>query len=456
MSIAVTLAPRLAMARIRATRGAGVLDAMAVFAFTICAWLALTVAGGTWMFLQRWRLEGALADPQWLQVAPAYVALAGFACALLVIPVLSLGGAAARLGARGRAHRLASLRLIGMTSGEVVKMSILETLVQAVAGVILGSMVYTVSLPAWHLLQFQMQPIALNEMLLPWWLWLAVIAALLVLAVASTVLGLRRVIISPLGVAGDHSPRRLKTWRLVAVVVLVAGFLVYASLTDIANLIGLVVTVGFLAIVIGSINLVGPWLLQLVARPGTRTARVPRLLATRRILDDPRGAWRTVSSVALLGFIAGFVVTMPVTAGGEGSDAYSETFVRDVQTGVAITLAVGLVLAATATLISQSSGVFDRAPESMALDRMGVPRAVHAAVRRGQVLVPLAVALGASVPLGLLLSSVVAVAPGAFPVVGVVMLVCTVVVGFLLTLGAVEACRPLQAGVLGERRRRND
>lgn len=429
---------------------------MAVLAFTVSSWLALTVAGGTWMFLQRWRVNGALDDPTWADVAPAYVALAGFACALLVIPVLSLGGGAARLGARGRARRLASLRLIGMTGGEVVKMSVIETLVQAVTGVVLGSAVFAASLPAWQLVTFQLQSIEANEMLLPWWLWLTVVGVLLLLAVASTVLGLSRVTISPLGVARDQSPRRLKVWRLVAVVLLVIGILVYSRLSDITSLIGLVSMVAFLAIVIGSINLVGPWLLQLIARPRTRTGRVPTLLAARRILDDPRAAWRNVSSVALLGFIAGFVVTMPVTTSGGATDVYGDSFVRDIQTGVAITLIVGLLLAATATLMSQASGVFDRAAESVALDRMGVPRDVHAAVRRGQVLVPLAVALGTSVPMGLLLSSVAATETEGFPTVGVLMLVSTVVVGFLLSLGAAEACRPLQTGVLGEQRRRND
>lgn len=456
MSVVVALAPRLALERIRATKGAGVLDAMAVLAFTISSWLALTVAGGTWMLFQRWQVAGALTDPKWLDVAPAYVGLAAFACALLVIPVLSLGSGAVRLGARGRARRLASLRLIGMTGGEVVRMSVIETLVQAVAGVILGSVIFVASLPAWHLLEFQAQHIGASEMLLPWWLWLTVAGVLLLLAVASTVLGLRRVTITPLGVARNQTPRRLKMWRLVAVVVAVIGILIYSRFTNLASLVGLVTTVAFLAVVIGAINLVGPWLLQLVARPGTRTARLPKLLAARRILDDPRAAWRNVSSVALLGFIAGFVVTMPTTTGGQASDVYSATFVRDIQTGVAITLAVGLILAATATLITQASQVFDRAPESIALDRMGVPAAIHVSVRRSLVLLPLTVALGTSVPLGLLLSIITATKLDSFPTIGVVLLLSTIVVGFLLSLGAAEACRPLQTGILSEQRRRND
>ncbi len=455
MSVALNLAPRLAVERIRATKGAGVLDAMAVLAFTVSSWLALTVAGGTWMFVARWRVDGALNDPMWVDVAPAYVGLAGFACALLTIPVLALGGAAARLGARGRSRRLASLRLVGMTSGEVVKMSVVETLVQAVAGVVLGSVVFVASLPAWQLISFQGQSIEAREMLPPWWLWLAVLGVLLMLAMASTILGLRRVSISPLGVARDETPKRLKTWRLVLVVLLVTGFMIYSQTANIANLMGLIFTLVFLTVVIGSITVVGPWLLQLVAKPRTRTSKVPKLLAARRILDDPRAAWRNVASVALLGFIAGFTVNIPVTTSGAPAE-FGVIFVRDIQTGVAITLLVGLILAATATLISQASGAFDRAPEAVAMDRMGVPRTVHAAVRRGQVLVPLAVALGTSVPLGFLLSTVTATEMEGFPTLGVVLLASTVLVGFLLTLGAAEACRPLQAGVLGEQRRRND
>lgn len=406
------------------------------------------------MFVQRYLVEGRLPDPGWVQIAPAYVGLAGFACALLVIPVLALGGAAARLGARGRARRLASLRLVGMTGGEVVRMSVLETLIQSMAGLVVGSVVYVVSLPLWQLLTFQAQPVRAFEMLLPWWLWLGVVGILLVLSMLSTALGLRRVTISPLGVARNQSAPGLKRWRLVTVVLLVVLFAIYLRNVNLANMIGLLSTIALLVIVIGSIMVVGPWLLQLVARPATRTGSVPKLIAARRILADPRAAWRNVASLSLLGFIAGFVGVMPMSA--SDSDPMGAAFVGDIQTGVAITLAVGLVLAATATLMTQASQVFDMATETVTLDRIGVPPEVHVSVRRRMVITPLAVALGTSIPLGLGLSMLMGVESEAFPWIGVVILAVTVVAGFLLSLAAVEACRPLQAGVLGEQRRRND
>lgn len=54
------------------------------------------------------------------------------------------------------------------------------------------------------------------------------------------------------------------------------------------------------------------------------------------------------------------------------------------------------------------------------------------------------------------LSTTVAKELDSFPVVDAIMLVSTIIVGFLLTLRAAEACRPLQSGVLSEQRRRND
>ena len=113
MSAALTLAPRLAAERLRGARGGAALDLLAVIAFAVSAFLVLTVAGGTWMFVQRAENPPeqvrALLDsvPGSDEVLVAYVMLAAIACALLVAPVLNLGAGAARLGARGRAGRAA-------------------------------------------------------------------------------------------------------------------------------------------------------------------------------------------------------------------------------------------------------------------------------------------------------------------------------------------------------------
>jgi hypothetical protein len=58
----------------------------------------------------------------------------------------------------------------------------------------------------------------------------------------------------------------------------------------------------------GAFWLFGPWVVDRLGRLVGRFARSPAtLLAGRRLTDDPRGAWRTVSGLVLAGFAAGFL-----------------------------------------------------------------------------------------------------------------------------------------------------
>ncbi|HHW83813.1 MAG TPA: hypothetical protein GX743_08400 [Actinomycetales bacterium] len=470
MNTAVSLAPRLAITRLKSRDGGAVLDVLAVLAFTVSTWLALTVAGGTWMF--RNRAAAHTASGEWgamSQVAELEVQLALVACGLLVVPILGLGGAAARLGARGRSRRLASLRLLGMTGTDVVSMSLVETLIQAAAGIAAGSAIYLASLPAWQLVSFQGRNIVAGEMLVPWWLGLAVGATVLVLAGLSTVIGLQRVRISPLGVSRNETPRKLHMWRLGVLVVAAIAFFFVVQAMDLraSHLMGFVIVGGLLAGVVGAINLVGPFVLQFVALPFTRTGRVPQLLAMRRITDDPRAAWRNVSAVALIALIAAFFSTVPdfITGGQPSADPWENAdyvMGRDIRTGIFITLIIGLVLVAVQVLITQASGVFDRASESVAMDRMGMPRSYFSATRRAQVLMPLVVTLVIATTAGLMLALPFFMNPGLAELgigptaAGLAQLGVVAGIGIVLTFLAAEACRPLQARVLGEQRREND
>ena len=70
--------------------------------------------------------------------------------------------------------------------------------------------------------------------------------------------------------------------------------------------------IGSLAIGFATLNVVGPWVLGLVGKVQLRRATTPaRLLAARRLLDDPRAVWRVVGGLGLAGFVAGALVVIP-------------------------------------------------------------------------------------------------------------------------------------------------
>src|SRR5262249_6734689 len=137
------------------------------------------------------------------------------------------------------------------------------------------------------------------------------VAAVILLGGASAVAGLRGVVVSPLGVAQRHTPRRLRAIRLVAFAAALGTFSVVAGNRNAGA--GVVITV--LGLAFGSLALVGPWGVGITGRLVVAIGSGPAtLLAGRRLVDDPRAAWRTVGGLALAGFVAGFVAVIPSVA----------------------------------------------------------------------------------------------------------------------------------------------
>ncbi|GAA1547823.1 hypothetical protein GCM10009678_33090 [Actinomadura kijaniata] len=230
------------------------------------------------------------------------------ASVLMVVPLLVFGGAAARLTVARRDQRLAALRLVGATPGQVVAVTVAEAVLTAAAGAVAGAALYGLTVPAvarieigggaWYPADLWPGPLPL----------LGVLLAVPVLVGISAVVGLRRVVVSPLGVARRETPPRMRAVRAVAfAVILVAFGAVGGSLSGMGRT-GITVLLVFLGLAFVGINLVGPWVVALIGRVAVGTARGPvRLLAGRRLLDDPRAAWRTVAGIALTGFVAGFL-----------------------------------------------------------------------------------------------------------------------------------------------------
>lgn len=459
MKEALRLAPSLTAARLKSRTGDAWLDLLAVVSFALSTLMALTVAGGVWMFAQ-WNAHpssyqialgdeiGWASDGAYLGM---YLSLALAAAALLVFPIFSLGASAARLGARGRSQRLASLRLIGVTGGQTVAMSLVETIVQWVLGTLVGIIAYYATLPAWAGVTFLNEKIRPGEMMLPIPLLLAVLALLLLITMLSTVVGLQRVRISPLGVAQRQANPAMKHWRPFAFAAALIAYIIWAqSNPSIASQsFQYSVMAGMILLMVAAISVVGPWILQIFALPGTRTSSVPRLLGMRRILDDPRAAWRNVNAISLLCFMAGFFALIPLEAGESGN-----FLIEDIFTGVTITLAFGFAVAALSTLMNQAATVFDRAPETSALTQVGFPRKVFLRTRLYQVMGPLLLASLASSALGLGLGVLTSTMQPASS--GMIRLCVTVGVGIALSAIALSICQPLERHVLDTRGREND
>ncbi|GLZ13545.1 hypothetical protein Acsp04_37800 [Actinomadura sp. NBRC 104425] len=256
-------------------------------------------------------------------VPQVYQMLAAVASVLMVVPLLVFGGAAARLTVARRDQRLAALRLVGATPGQVVAITVAEAVLTAVAGAVAGALLYAASVPALARITIGGGRWFAGD-LWPDALWSAgILGAVPVLVGISAVVGLRRVVVSPLGVARRQTPPALRAVRGLLLVAVLAGFgAVGGSLTGMGRA-GLVVLLVFVALAFLAINLVGPWVVALIGRLTVATARRPaRLLAGRRLVDDPRAAWRTVAGVALTGFVAGFLCLLnPSQAALDGGPA---------------------------------------------------------------------------------------------------------------------------------------
>ncbi|WP_226344694.1 FtsX-like permease family protein [Agilicoccus flavus] len=406
---------------------------LAVLAFAVSTTALLVSLGGTHAFVDR-----AAVAPPGDEYAPIYVVLALVACALLVVPILTLGGVAARLGVARRHARLATLRLAGATSRQVGLMTLAECAAQAFAGAILGALGYALALAPLSLLAFQGRRLGVDELWLGLPLVAAVVAGVVLLSVASGVGGLLRVVVGPLGVAARTTPVRLSAVRVLVVGCVVLAWFVVGQLTQ---QVGMAVTLGVLAAVVATINVLGPYVVMLSGLAVARLARGPEtLLAARRIVDDPRSTWRSVSALGLGVALAALSSVGTVIAGDAGADPAGAVLGADIATGSLVALVIVSVVAATSTGVVQAARVIDQGPQYRALALAGAPIPFLHRARLREVTIP----LGATIVLGSVLPLLVLV-PFA-DLAGIGLLVRTVVAiaaAAALTVAALAASRPL-------------
>ncbi|NUT39238.1 MAG: ABC transporter permease [Thermoactinospora sp.] len=232
----------------------------------------------------------------------AYRVLALIASVLMVVPLLVFGGAAARLTVARRDQRQDALRQVGATPGQVVGMTVAEAVLVAFAGALAGAVAFGVAVPLLARIPIQGGTWFVADLFPNLLILAGVLVAVPLLVGLSAVAGLRRVVVSPLGVAKRETPPALRFVRVLALLAVLAAFPLLTRGTGVA-IVAVALGLAFLCL-----NLAGPWVVGIIGRIAAGTARRPaRLLAARRLVDDPRSAWRTVSGVALTGFVAGFL-----------------------------------------------------------------------------------------------------------------------------------------------------
>jgi hypothetical protein len=223
----------------------------------------------------------------------------------MLAPVLIFIATATRLSAARREQRFAAMRLVGATRKQVSWLAATESTAAAVLGAAAGFGIFFLLRAPVAGIPFLGQPFFPAELSLSLPDILAVAIGVPVAAAVAARLALRRVRISPLGVARRATPPPPRAWRVLPLLAGLAElgfFVVHGTPASVGGEEWALLS-GFLLIIVGLV-IAGPWLTMAAARVmARRTSRPGALIAARRLADDPRAAFRAVSGLVLALFI---------------------------------------------------------------------------------------------------------------------------------------------------------
>lgn len=395
------MSAQLHAARLMLRRGRGIGDLLPILAFAASTGVLAMVLGGLGAFMTRAAAVGdgggSAAGASGGDDMLAFLMICALiATALLVPSAMSLGASAARLSLSRRERQLAAVRLVGGTRGQVGLVAVLDVLVQALIGSVIGLGLHVAVIPLLMRLDFAIAPFRFGELLLPWWGYPALLAGAALMAVASGAFGLIGVSISPLGVARQSRTVRMSILRMVVWVVLLVAFIVASKLLSyipgLDAAVGIAIMLTLMALVVGSVNLVGPFLVWVVARMTAAIAPTPALLVgARRLAADARAGWRAVSGIAFGLIIAGMLTlisSLSIDSGDEAGRAMGHALA----TGGYLTLAITSVLAAVSTGVTQTARLLEQGEVLRAQHVAGATVAQLHRARFAEIGIPLSLA----------------------------------------------------------------
>jgi MFS family permease len=233
----------------------------------------------------------------------------GIGVLAVLFPMLVLISTATRLAASRREERFAALRLVGGTPADIRMIAAVEATVSAFFGAVLGTAIWLL-----------VQPLVAGGALIGTqyfsstvtpasWEYAAIIVGVPAIALVAALLSLRRVQISPLGVSRRSAPKRPTFWRLTPLALGVGLYLYGLSVTSHQS-IGAATYPGLLLTMVGLV-IAGPWFTWATARlVGSVSGGAAPLLASRRLADNPKAAFRSVTGLVLAVFLGTMVGTL--------------------------------------------------------------------------------------------------------------------------------------------------
>lgn len=255
-----------------------------------------------------------------------FVAMMG--AVALLFPMLVLIGSATRLGAARREERYAAFRLVGATPRQVSVIASADAVLAAVLGVAACIGLFFMLQPYLAELAITGSRAFASDVLPAVWQFVLVAIGVPVGAVAISFFSLRRVRISPLGVSRKttpQAPRARGLWPLVLGAALFTGAILVAPSDEPP----FAAVPGLALIMIGLVT-GGPWLTMQTVRLVAKVAHsASALLAVRRLSDNPKAAFRSVSGLVLVVFTASVVAFMAPAVLSQrfsaGNDALNNT-----------------------------------------------------------------------------------------------------------------------------------
>jgi hypothetical protein len=233
----------------------------------------------------------------------------GIGVLAVLFPMLVLISTATRLAASRREERFAALRLVGGTPADIRMIAAVEAAVSAFFGAVLGVVIWLLVQPlvaggaliGTQYFSSTVTPAA--------WEYAAIIVGVPVIALVAALVSLRRVQISPLGVSRRATPKRPTLWRLT-VLALGAGLYLYGLSVTSHQSIGAATYPGLLLTMVGLV-IAGPWFTWATALLfGSVSRGAAPLLASRRLADNPKAAFRSVTGLVLAVFLGTMVGTL--------------------------------------------------------------------------------------------------------------------------------------------------